>query len=246
MDPAPAPPRSNAWRAGVLLAGTVALALGPVMVAIKYLTGWRIIPVPWWVDALGAMESLQRLGPATRLWTAFGSVYAVALAVLLAGLVRWRGSLGGETGTAGRLAHGVAVLGLAMTVMGDAVHSWLWYRTGIAIPTPGSDPLPNRAYAVHMMGMNLFMLGTLALGIVRLRARSAPQWLSWGLVAILPAAVLASVTWLPTTPSGALWWFHLLMMLLAARDPGLPSLRTSGASVERGASPDLVGAPQRA
>jgi len=214
--------QSIALRAGVLVAGVLALVLGPILVAVKYQTGWRVIPIPSWLEASGLLDVLNDLAPATQLWTWVGMAYSVTLAVLLLGFVRWRAALGSDIDLYARLAYATAAIGLAMTLGGDAVHSALWHRTGITIPTPGSDPLPNRAYAIHMMGMNLLMIGSLALGIVRLRRGATPRWLSWGLIAVLPSGILASLTWLPTTPSGALWWFHLLMVLVAAKRPLAP------------------------
>ena len=96
---------------------------------------------------------------------------------------------------------------------GDAIHSWTWHQNGLTIPTPGSNPLANTAYAAHMMGMNFVMLGSLMMGITALRRRTLARWLALLFALIFPAALLASVALLPTTPSGALWLFSVLMGL---------------------------------
>lgn len=62
------------------------------------------------------------------------------------------------------------------------------------------------------MGMNFVMVGTLIVGIAALRKRFLAPWLGWVFVSIFPSAVIASVTVLPTTPSGALWLFSLMMI----------------------------------
>ena len=84
---------------------------------------------------------------------------------------------------------------------------------GLVTPTPGTNPLANTAYAVHMMGMNFVMVGSMLLGVSALRWKTLAPWLAWSFVLILPSAVLASVTILPTTPSGALWWLSALMVV---------------------------------
>jgi len=64
------------------------------------------------------------------------------------------------------------------------------------------------------MGMNLVMVGSMMLGIAALRRKFLASWLAWLFVLIFPSAVLASVTLLPTTPSGALWLFSLMMVAM--------------------------------
>lgn len=191
--------------------GALGLVLAPVMVTIKYLTGWDIIPEPGWVDAgRRAMEGLLRMATPQELWTAFGLGYTVALVLLLAAFT----GLGRLLAKGGWQAAGywTMLVGLALVVPGDAIHSVTWHQGGLATPTPGTNPLANTAYAVHMMGMNLVMAGSMVLGIAALRRASVARWLAWSFVLVFPSAVLASVTVLPTSPSGALWWFCLLMV----------------------------------
>ena len=110
--------------------GALGLALAPPLVAIKYMTGWAIVPEPFWVPA--ARASLAAAFPAAtpaELWTGFGTAYSIALALILGAL------------------------------------------------------------------------GALA------------PWVAWMFVLVFPAALFASGLLLPTTPSGALWLFSLLMAL---------------------------------
>jgi hypothetical protein len=70
------------------------------------------------------------------------------------------------------------------------------------------------------MGMNFVMVGSLVMGVAALRRRTLPSWLACMLVLVFPAALFASLVLLPTTPSGALWLFSLLVGVcgyLAAR-----------------------------
>ena len=78
-------------------------------------------------------------------------------------------------------------------------------------PTPGTNPVANTAYAVHMMGMNFIMLGAAVLGSTALRRRTLARWLASALALVFPGALVASLGLLPTTPSGALWLLSVVM-----------------------------------
>lgn len=175
--------------------------------------GWeyREFPEPFWVPTakvwLGA--TFVGLTPAS-LWVAFGTAYSVALLLMLVGLVALAPALQGRARTQ-RIGYWLIVAGLVLVVPGDAIHTWTWHQNGLTTPTPGTNPLANTAYATHMMGMNLVMVGSLLLGIMALLRRTLPRWLDAMFALVFPAALFASVAMLPTTPSGALWWFGVLM-----------------------------------
>jgi hypothetical protein len=193
--------------------GLLGLALAPLMVAIKYMTGWAIIPEPAWVPAVrtALRDRLPAATPA-ELWTIFGTGYTVALVLMLAGVIGLASLLRGNSRVQSS-GFWLLLAGLLLVVPGDAIHTWTWHQNGLTTPTPGTNPVANTAYAAHMMGMNFVMIGSMLLGIVGVRRRSLAPWLAWGLVLILPSAVLASLTLLPTTPSGALWLFSALMIV---------------------------------
>jgi hypothetical protein len=189
-----------------LAGGAMGLLLAPFMVTIKYMTGWAVIPQPGWVGAarrlLGGL--LPSFTPA-ELWTLFGSLYTLALLLLLAGLFGLTPVMRDERGRAHSIGWWILLLGLLLVIPGDAVHTWTWHQHGLTVPTPGTNPVANTAYAVHMMGMNLIMVGSLTIGVSALRRKYLAPWLAWSFLLIFPSAVLASTTFLPTTPSGALW-----------------------------------------
>jgi hypothetical protein len=189
------------------------VAVGPALVAIKYMTGWAIIPEPFWVPA--ARSWLDAIFPAAtppELWMAFGTVYTVALVLMSAGLVALAPTLQGRARLQ-RLGYWLIVGGLIQVLPGDAIHSWTWHQNGLTTPTPGSNPIANTAYAVHMMGMNFVMAGSMLLGVTALRHRTLAPWVAWMFALVFPAALVASLTVLPTSPSGALWLFSVLMGL---------------------------------
>src|SRR5262245_47823946 len=71
-----------------MVGGALSLALAPIMVIIKYMTGWDIIPQPAWVDSVRAgLGGLLTFATPPTLWTAYGSAYTIALILLLIGLL---------------------------------------------------------------------------------------------------------------------------------------------------------------
>jgi len=197
----------------MLLGGALGLLLGPPMVAIKYMTGWAVIPEPFWVPTARAWLGATLAGVTPpELWVVFGTAYSMALLLMLGGLVALATTFQGRTRVQ-RPGYCLVVSGLALVLPGDAIHSWTWHQNGLTIPTPGSNPIANTAYATHMMGMNLVMVGSLLLGATALRRRTLARWVAVLFVLVFPAAFVASVTVLPTTPSGALWLFAVLMGL---------------------------------
>jgi hypothetical protein len=143
---------------------------------------------------------------------AFGTVYSIGLTLVLGGLVALAADLKGRTGVQ-RIGYWQVVGGLLLVLPGDAIHTWTWHQNGLTVPTPGSNPIANTAYAAHMMGMNFVMVGSLLLGVGALRRRTLAPWVAWMFALVFPAALLASLLMLPTTPSGALWLFSTLMAL---------------------------------
>jgi hypothetical protein len=194
--------------------GAMGLLLAPIMVIIKYMTGWAVIPEPIWVGAAQeALGGLLRFATPPGLWMAYGSAYTLALLLMLVGLVGLSGHLRDAQGRLQTKGYWIVLVGLCMVIPGDAIHTWTWHQNGLTVPTPGTNPLANTAYAVHMMGMNFVMVGSLVVGVSALRRKFLAPWLAWSFVLIFPSAVMASLSILPTTPSGALWWFSVMMMV---------------------------------
>jgi len=194
--------------------GLLGLTLAPIMVAIKYMTGWAIIPQPAWVAT--AIDALRNAFPSAtppELWTIFGTAYTVALLLMFVAVIGFRRELMGSGSRLQSAGFWLLVAGLVLVVPGDAIHTWTWHQNGLTTPTPGTNPVANTAYAAHMMGMNFVMLGSLLIGVAAIQCRSLTPWLAWALALVFPSAVLASLTLLPTTPSGALWWFSTLMLV---------------------------------
>ena len=210
--------KNEAGRRGIghlaMAGGVLSLVLAPIMVIIKYMTGWNIIPKPAWVDPVQAtLGELLTFAPPHALWTTYGSAYTVALTLLFVGLLAVVGHLRRRYGGLPLKGLWLVVAGLVLVIPGDAIHSWTWHQDGLRTPTPGTNPLPNTAYAVHMMGMNLVMIGSMWTGIVALSRQLLARWLAWSFTMVFPGALLASTVLLPTTPSGALWWFSIIILV---------------------------------
>jgi hypothetical protein len=184
------------------------------MVIIKYMTGWDIIPQPAWVDSVRAvLGGLLTFATPPTLWTVYGSAYTVALILLLIGLLGVVAHVRHRYSRVPIKGLWLVVTGLALVIPGDAIHSWTWHQNGLLTPTPGTNPVANTAYAVHMMGMNLVMIGSIWSGIASLRRELLAPWLAWAFLLVFPGALLASLFLLPTTPSGALWWFSIVVLV---------------------------------
>jgi hypothetical protein len=194
--------------------GVLGLALAPVMVIIKYMTGWNVIPQPGWVGvAHDALGPFLQFGQPPVLWMTYGTIYTIALLLMLTALIGMSDHLRDARGRVQSNGYWIVVAGLCLVIPGDAIHTWTWHQNGLMTPTPGTNPVANTAYAVHMMGMNFVMAGATTIGVSALRRKFLAPWLAWSCLAMFPAAVAASITLLPTTPSGALWWFSVLMMV---------------------------------
>jgi hypothetical protein len=195
-----------------MVGGALGLLLAPVMVIIKYRTGWAVVPEPGWVGpAQEALGGLLRFASPAGLWMAYGTAYTIALSLMLVGLVAVFGPLRDGRGRPPTMGYWIVLAGLCMVIPGDAIHTWTWHQHGLAVPTPGTNPVANTAYAVHMMGMNFVMAGTMIVGVAALRRKFLAPWLAWSFLLTFPSAVVASITVLPTTPSGALWLFCVTM-----------------------------------
>jgi hypothetical protein len=195
--------------------GTLGVLLAPVMVVVKYMTGWAVVPQPAWIGvARDTLGPLLTFSSPVGLWVAYGRIYTIALVLMFVGLVAFAERLKDERGRVKAKGYWALLLGFALVIPGDAVHTATWHENGLTTPTPGTYPRANRAYAAHMMGMNLVMAGSLTLGVAGLRRKVMPRWMAWLFVLVFPAAVAASVTLLPTTPSGALWLFCVAMVAI--------------------------------
>ncbi len=197
-----------------LVGGAFGLLLAPVMVTVKYMTGWAIIAEPFWVDSFQrALRTMFQTATPPELWMAFGTAYTIAMLLMFAGLLGLSGQLRDTRGRVRTSGYWILLAGFSIVIPGDAIHTWTWSQNGLTVPTPGTNPVANTAYAVHMIGVICILTGSMIMGVSALRKKFLSPWLGWSLILILPSAVLASTTQLPTTPSGALWLFSILMMI---------------------------------
>ncbi|MET0618989.1 MAG: hypothetical protein ABW056_01855 [Thermoanaerobaculia bacterium] len=199
--------------AAAIVGGALGVLVGPVMVIVKYLTGWAIVPEPAWISAAKpALGSILSFATPVGLWVFYGRIYTVALLLMLAGIAALALQIRARTGRVRPLGLWVLIAGLCLVIPGDAVHTATWHQNGLTVPTPGTNPLANTAYAIHMMGMNFVLVGAAMTGISALRKGTLAPWLAWLLLLVTPIAVGLSLTFLPTTPGGALWMFSFLMI----------------------------------
>jgi hypothetical protein len=73
--------------------------LAPIMVIVKYMTGWAIVPKPAWVNwAQGTLQPLLAFSSPPGLWIVYGTGYTIALVLMLVGMVALSGALRDERG----------------------------------------------------------------------------------------------------------------------------------------------------
>ena len=212
-----------------IIGGILGVVLAPIMVIVKYQTGWSIVPEPSWIAVVTPLLGglLQFATPVTR-WTVYGSMYSVALLLMFAGLFALASEVAARAGRRRPKGLWIAIVGLCLVILGDAVHTATWHQHGLTVPTPGTNPIANTGYAVHMMGMNVILVGTLAAGISSLRNGLLARWLAWSFVLIAPSMVVITLTILPTTPSDGLWMFSAMMIIVGCSlSVGKPVWRTA-------------------
>jgi hypothetical protein len=214
LSPSPRP-GSRAAGTAAIIGGVMGVALGPMMVMVKYLTGWAIIPEPSWIAVVRtALGALLTFSTPVGMWIVYGTLYTIALLLMFAGVVALVLQLRERMGRVQPVGFWILMIGLAMVIGGDAVHTATWHQNGLTIPTPGTNPVANTGYAVHMMGMNLVLAGSLMTGISALRRRLLAPWLARFFVLLPASIVVLSLTLLPTTPSGGLWMFSVMMIVV--------------------------------
>lgn len=198
-----------------LIGGFLAIVLAPIMVIIKYMTGWSIVPQPFWIDKIvPSIQSLFSFGTPVELWFSYGLVFTIAMLLMSFGLIiLWR-SMRANMNLTQKISYLVLLAGFFMVLVGDAVHTITWHQNGLTIPTPGTNPVANTGYATGMMGMNFILLGSLVFGISALRRKLIKPWLAWLFILITPSAPLLTLTILPTAPSGGLLLFSSMILLI--------------------------------
>lgn len=199
----------------VTIGGVLAILLAPIMVIIKYMTGWAIVPKPVWIDAIfPAIEALFSFGTPVELWVVYGLMYSLALTLMIIGLVAFGRAIFGNMNKVQKFGYYTLMIGIFLVLVGDGVHTTTWHQNGLTVPTPGTNPVANTGYATGMMGMNFILIGSLVFGISALRKKLVQPWLAWLFILITPSAPLITLTILPTTPSGGLLLFSIMMVLL--------------------------------
>ena len=198
-----------------IIGGVLAVVLAPIMVIIKYMTGWAIVTKPAWIDIISpAIDVLFSFGTPVELWVVYGLIYSVALLLMSIGLISlWR-MIKGKANKTQKISYLILLFGFLLILVGDAVHTATWHQNGLTIPTPGTNPVANTGYAAGMMGMNLVLIGSMVFGISALRKKLIAPWLAWLFILISPSAPAISLTLLPTSPSGGLLLFSIMLVLL--------------------------------
>ena len=173
-----------------MFGGVLAVAVTPLMVMVKYATGWSIIPRPAWTFLAGdVLDPLVSLGTPVQMWVAYGAIYTVALLLTLAGLAALcvRAMARGDRPT--MISLSVVLLGLCLVIPGDALHTATWHLGGATLPRPGLNQVASTGFAMALIGEQLVLAGSFAVGIIALFRKSLDSRLAWLFVAVAPSAV---------------------------------------------------------
>ncbi len=205
-----------------VIGGAIAVLVTPLQVMVKYDTGWNVIPRPAWEAMARPMVApLVSFGTPVTMWIVSGSVFAVAMALMFAGVLALRVQARDERDRVRSRALDVLVVAVLLVLLGDAVHTATWHWGGATLPRPGLNPVATAGYSLLSLGMNLLIGATLVLGVAGLRRKFLQTWLGVMLVAVGPLGIFLTVTLFPTTPSGGLLVFSVMMMatgITMARD----------------------------
>lgn len=107
-----------------IIGGVMGAILAPFMVIVKYLTGWSVIPEPSWIAAATpALGGLLDFTTPVRLWVVYGSLYTLALILMLAGLLALAIRTGERSGRVRPTGLWILIAGLCLVIPGDAVHT---------------------------------------------------------------------------------------------------------------------------
>ena len=199
--------------AAAIVGGALGVLVGPVMVIVKYLTGWAIVPEPAWISAAKpALGSILSFATPVGLWVFYGRIYTAALLLMLAGIVALALQIRARTGRVRPLGLWVLIAGLCLVIPGDAVHTATWHAE-----RPHGSDARNESRRQHGLrdphdGDELRSRGRGDDRHLGAAEGDAPACLAWLLLLVTPFAVGLSLTILPTTPGGALWMFSFLMI----------------------------------
>src|SRR5512134_3619805 len=115
--------------------GALGVLLGPVMVIVRYMTGWSVVPEPAWVSVLRpALGEWLTFASPVGLWVFYGRLYTVALVLMLAGLVPLALRMSARDGRMRPAGLWILIAGLCLVIPGDAVHTATWHQNGLTVP----------------------------------------------------------------------------------------------------------------
>jgi hypothetical protein len=116
-----------------MIGGGLGLLLAPIMVIIKYATGWAVIPEPSWVGiAQSALGGLFRFATPAELWMVYGSGYTIALVLMTIGFAGLFTRIRAPDGRLLTKGVWVVLAGFSLVIPGDASGALWWYSATMA------------------------------------------------------------------------------------------------------------------
>lgn len=199
-----------------MLGGVLAILLTPFATFAGFLAGpERTYPeMPWAQLVEPLVTPFLGFGTYEEVYATYGKMFLPIYLLFLIGLVSLHARISGRAGRLERRGFQVALIGLAMNLIGNVGDYWLGEEVL-------HQPLWGISFAFGtLLGTLVYMVGSVLLGIAILRSRVLPRWSGWTLI-IAPTLGVASGLWLVKhLPSGlvlpvglgwillgyALWW----------------------------------------
>lgn len=225
----PSQPALVRWSgAAAIIGGVLAIIVTPFVTFAGFLAAPGGGGEPWmpWARLLRPLVlSFLDFGSRETVYATYGKVFLLVYGCFLLGLIglqQWLDRDDLSTMRLARLGLQLARIGLMMNLLGNIGDYWL-----------GRDILGQVAWGLSfgigtMLGLLVYMIGSLLLGIALLRAKQPhpPRWLAVPLLLSPPAAIAltipavpGAIVHLPTAPTFALGiaWIVLGVALSARR-----------------------------
>jgi hypothetical protein len=197
--------------------GILALAVTPLLVIVKYSTGWNIIPAPAWEGLVRpAVEPLVTFATPVQLWIVYGSIYTLALVLMYAGVWALRARVMPAPSWLAKVSLWVLLGALSLVIVGDAIHTATWHLGGATVPRPRINAAASLGISMSYLGIPLVFVSSFILGGTALRARFLPRTIAILLLAVAPGGMFLTATQIPAMPSGSLSVFAVMMTVWGA------------------------------
>jgi hypothetical protein len=174
-----------------MLGGALAIVLTPLATFAGFLAGpGRTYPeMPWARLVEPLVTPFLGFGAPEEVYATYGKAFFPVYLLFLIGLVSLHARISGRAGRLERRGFQVALVGLAMNLIGNIGDYWLGEEVL-------HQPLWGISFVIGtLLGTLVYMVGSVLLGIAILRMRVLPRWSGWALI-LAPTLGIVLGMWL--------------------------------------------------